>query len=164
MSISSIKIWLKQLMYRDTIEPIHLEDSWGHNRSLTIRENNDLSSTIRQLLWIANQTWLDIAFDTCQLSYSLKDAKASDISRANKVICKVKQNKMSLTLKRINNVEKSTLLSFSDASFKSLPGGVYKKIPDITHWQPKKPLPHSLANTENNEGWGELTWAESLAH
>ena len=45
------------------------------------------------------------------------------ISRINKVIRKVKQNKLSLTFKSISKIETSTLLIFADASFKGLPGG-----------------------------------------
>ena len=62
-----------------------------------------------------------MAFDACQLSGGLKDAQVSDMSHTNKVIQKVQQSKF---FKKINNIPKSTILTFSVASFNSLPGGV----------------------------------------
>ena len=43
--------------------------------------------------------------------------------RANKVVKKLKSEVSPLVFQKINDIENSTILVFSDASFKSLPGG-----------------------------------------
>ena len=116
-------ICLNQRVYEESLEIISLEGRADRNRALTKNEKDNMRSTVGQLLWIANQTRPDIAFDACHLSNSLRDANVTDISRINKVIRKVQQNRSTLTFKRIRDIEKSTLLTFADASFKGLPGG-----------------------------------------
>ena len=117
------KICLNQSVYEEGIETIQLEGTNDSIRKLTKNEQDNLRSVVGQILWLANQTRPDIAFDACFLSNSLSNAKVADIIKANKIIRKIKQNKTFLTFSKINDIEKSKLLIWPDASFQNLPGG-----------------------------------------
>ena len=146
---NSRKIYIDQEAYAETIEMVNIQGESSLNRELTTQEHENLRSAVGQLLWISNQTRPDVSFEACVLSNSLKQATVAEIFRANKVIKKVKQNETMMTFSKINNIENVKLLVFSDASFKSLPGGASQGgfviflsddegNPSPIHWQSRK--------------------------
>ena len=119
----SQKISLDQSAYEDDLQTIRVVSNSDSKRVLTKEKKHCLKQTVGQLLWIANQSRPDIAFKTCYLSNCLSQATIADIFRANKVIRKIKMNKVPLVFSQLKMIEKSTVHVFADESFKSLPGG-----------------------------------------
>ena len=52
----------------------------------------ELRSLVGQLSWISYETRSGISIDVCQLSVDLKNAKVSDVMKANKCIKKLKND------------------------------------------------------------------------
>ena len=90
---------------------------------LSDHENKSLRSVIGQLSWLANQTRPDISYDVCQLSIAYKNARESDLAHGNKIIRKIKNNKMTLKYPKMNIGETMYVHCHSDASFNNLPNG-----------------------------------------
>ena len=117
------KIILNQEAYAKDLKPIVKEDNPDPTREVTKAERLALRQTTGQLMWLANQSRPDVAFDACYLSNSIAKAKVAEITRANKAIRKVQMENNNLLFNQVENIESSTLKVFADASFKSLPGG-----------------------------------------
>ena len=117
------RITLNQDTYESDLQLIKLEGSNDPKRDLTKGEQASLRQAVGQILWIANQSRPDVAFEACYLSNSLKRAKISEVNRANKTIRKIKRSKMLLVFNQVKTIEKLTINVFADASFRSLPGG-----------------------------------------
>ena len=117
------KIILNQEAYAKDLKPIVKEVNPDPTREVTKAERLALRQTTGQLMWLANQSRPDVAFDACYLSNSIAKAKVAEITRANKAIRKVQMENNNLLFNQVENIESSTLKVFADASFKSLPGG-----------------------------------------
>ena len=80
-----------------------------------------LQTKIGQLLWVCNQRRPDISFDTSMLASSLNNATVFEIKLCNKIISKIKNNKITLKYKKlVNNLK---LFVYTDASFGNLKDG-----------------------------------------
>ena len=89
--------------------------------SLNENEKSILQTKIGQLLWVCNQTRPDISFDTSTLASSLNNGTVSEIKLCNKIISKIKNNKVTLKYKKlVNNLK---LFVYTDASFGNLKNG-----------------------------------------
>ena len=86
-------------------------------------ETEQLRSKIGQILWVAKQTRPDVMFDACILASILKNATVQSIHDANKVIRKLKADKVTLKFHRLGNNDALNLTVFSDASLGNLSDG-----------------------------------------
>ena len=81
---------MHQKPYIDSVEPLQV--SGGSDRVLNPKEQSMFRALCGQLNWISSHTRPDVAFDVCYLSTKLNSAMVSDVSRANKVLKKLKQD------------------------------------------------------------------------
>ena len=104
---------------------------------------------IGQLNWVATHTRPDIAFETCELSVSLKKGTMADLLSLNKLVERVKRESINLFFPRLKSLRKCTLECYTDASFRNLPnegsqGGLLIFLRDETgrrcpiFWQSRK--------------------------
>ena len=114
-------ISLDQNHYIDNISKINLTVFNDDKYSLNENEKSILQTKIGQLQWVCNQTRSDISFDTSTLASSLNNATVSEIKFRNKLISKIKNNKITLKYKKlVNNLE---LFAYTDLSFGNLKDG-----------------------------------------
>ena len=116
-------ILLSQQDYVENLRFISIDKARALQRdsSLTNSEFDMLQSKIGQILWVARQSRPDVMFDACMLSASLKDATVQNIIEANKVVRRLKSEKVALKFQYLR--EKLQLVVFSDASLGNLPHG-----------------------------------------
>ena len=107
---------------------------------------------IGQLNWVSSQTCPDIAFEACEASVSFKDAKVSDLTKANKVIRKLQSDEVILQFSDLGDLKDCKILSYNDSSYKNLQDGGSQggfiallcnpdgKVSPI-HWQSRKIRP-----------------------
>ena len=114
-------ISLDQNHYIDNISKINLTVFNDDKYSLNENEKSVLQTKIGQLLWVCNPTRPHITFDTSTLASSLNNTTISEIKLCNKIISKIKNNKITLKYKRlVNNLK---LFVYTDASLGNLKGG-----------------------------------------
>ena len=113
------KITIDQDAYIQNIKEIEInrERKIDKDSAINFDEKQQLRSTIGQLNWVSTQTRPDITFDTCEVSVRLKDATIRDIIKVNKIIRKLKAEKVSLKFSDMGNLTPIKLVSFSDVSF-----------------------------------------------
>ena len=116
---------LHQNDYVDSLEEIDLTQARASRRldHLGKRELQDYRALVGQLNWLGTQTRPDVAYDVCELSTVLNVATVDDVLRANKVVKKVKQRRVTLQFRSLDCTDGYTLECYSDASFGNLPGG-----------------------------------------
>ena len=114
-------ISLDQNHYTDNISKINLTVFNDDKYSLNENEKSILQTKIRQLLWACKETRPGISFDTSTLASSLNNATVSEIKLCNKIISKIKNNKITLKYKKLANNLK--LFVYTDASFGNLKDG-----------------------------------------
>ena len=102
------------------IEPVRKSQI---NELLSDQEKKTLRSVCGQLQWATSQTRPDVAFETCRLSNSLKNATVSHLIRANKVIRKLKSTPVSVLFPQLGDPGSLSVIGFGDASHGSLPSG-----------------------------------------
>ena len=78
---------------------------------------------IEQLNWVSNQTRPDIAFEACEANVSFKDARVSDLTKANKVIRKLLSDEVILQFSDLGDLKDCKIISYNDSSCKNLPDG-----------------------------------------
>jgi hypothetical protein len=81
-----------------------------------------LRSKIGQILWVARQSIPDVMYDACHLAASLKGASIPHVAEANKLIRRLKSEKVSLKFHNLGYVSPQ-LVVFSDFSLGHLPDG-----------------------------------------
>ena len=116
---------LHQNDYVDSLEEIGLKRARASRRldHLGQGELQSYRALVGQLNWLGTQTRPDVAFDVCELSTVLNVATVDDVLRANKVVKKVKQRRVTLQYRSLDCTDGYTLVCYSDASFGNLPGG-----------------------------------------
>ena len=87
---------------------------------LTTEETRQLRGIAGQLNWTSSQRRPDISYAACEVSVSIKDAQIKDLILANKHIRKLKSQKVSVQFPNLGNIEKCSILCFSDAAFANL--------------------------------------------
>ena len=90
-------------------------------------ENRMIRQSQGQLSWLSTQTRPDISFDAFNLSTLLNRAVQRDGKIANKIIKKVKQEKVELKYRRLGNIEDLHIEFFSDASLGNVEEGLQTK-------------------------------------
>ena len=111
-------ILLDQNHYIDNISKINLTVFNDDKYSLNENEKSILQTKIGQLLWVCNPTRPDITFDTSTLASPLNNATISEIKLCDKIISKIKNNKITLKYKKLVNDLK--LFVYTDASLGNL--------------------------------------------
>ena len=111
--------------YIQNLQPIHMDTSRAMSRDapLTESEIDDLRSKIGQLLWVARQSRPDIMFDTCVLAANIKHATVQSLHDTNKVVRKLKSEKVTLKFQNLGKDSSLKLVVFCDASLGNLPDG-----------------------------------------
>ena len=122
MMQSVSRISLSQKKYIQEIDFMTIEKCGSSDSGLPKEEQDKLRTVVGQLAWVAGQTRPDIAFDVCQLSVNIKNAKMNDIKIVNKCIRKLKSHDVSLNFSNIGKISEAQIICFSDASFANLPG------------------------------------------
>ena len=117
-------IFLSQHDYAEALHPIPLESNRRTCRSASLSyvELEEYRVVVGQLMWLANQTRPDIAFEVCELSTHCHNATVEDVLHANKVISKVKNRNVSLQFHKLSNLSELTIECYCDASFANLHG------------------------------------------
>ncbi len=117
------KIWIHQKKYGESISLAHIEKGRSMDKQTPLNdlEKQTLRSKVGQVMWIAKQTRPDVLFDACKLATSVKDARIEHLQTANKIIKKVKSEKVNLKFQDVG--EEPFLVVFSDASLGNLPDG-----------------------------------------
>lgn len=127
MDIATVNgvIEMHQHSYIDNVQPIQMQPACAIQRdsSLNDTEREQLRSKIGQILWVAKQTRPDVMFDACILASILKNATVQSIHDTNKVIRKLKSEKVTLRFQYLGNNNALNLTVFSDASLGNLPDG-----------------------------------------
>jgi len=118
-------VQVHQHSYIDNLQPVLLQAAHAVQRDAPLNETekNQLRSKIGQILWVAKQTRPDVMFDTCILASSIKNATVQSIHEVNKVIRRLKSEKVTLKFQHLNNNNDLSLVVFSDASLGNLPDG-----------------------------------------
>ena len=84
-------------------------------------------TTVRQvngkLNWIATQTRPDLSFDVSEFSLFMKRGKVECFKQANKNIKKAKREKSQICIPNLGNLDKLSIVAYSDASFANLEDG-----------------------------------------
>ena len=118
-------IQIDQGNYIKNIDEIELKEERRKLRSEPV--NNDEAHLLRvligQLNWVVRQTRADVAFDCCELSTILHNAKVEDIIAANKVVQRLKKKDVTVVIPALDDVNSLSIECYSDASFGNLPGG-----------------------------------------
>lgn len=118
-------VHVHQHSYIENLQPIQLQAARAVQRdaSLNETEKEQLRSKIGQILWVAKQTRPDIIFDASNLASNIKDATVQSIHETNKVLRKLKSEKVSLRFQHLGNSDALHVIVFSDASLGNLPDG-----------------------------------------
>ena len=117
------QIRMNQQKYIDGISFIDISKSRAPMKEAPLNddERHILRSKIGQILWVAKQSRPDVIFDVCSLAGSLKDAKVEHLILANKIIRKIKSEKVQLKFQNLGT--EPVFMVYSDASFGNLSDG-----------------------------------------
>ena len=74
------------------------------------KQIHNLHALIRQFNWLAAQTRPDFLFEYCNLLGKIKSPTIDDAKRANKLVNKMKNEEIFVTLKKKDNLGDSKLL------------------------------------------------------
>ena len=118
-------IVLSQYDYVNNLKEVSLsaERKMCRSSSLGTRELEEYRGVVGQLIWLANQTRPEIAFDVCELSTHCHNATVDDAINANKVVRKVKSRLISLEFHQLEDLSQLSIECYCDASFGNLSGG-----------------------------------------
>ena len=90
---------------------------------LTEKEQKQLRSMCGQLLWATSQTRPDVAYESCVLSNSGKDATVQNLLDANCAVRHLKAADLKIQYPGLGNVNNIQILAYGDATHASLPTG-----------------------------------------
>ena len=82
--------------------------------ALDDKEKKEYRALVGQLNWVSTHTRPDIAFETCVLSCAFQEAKVAELIRLNKLVERVKRDKINNYFPRINNIREVTLECYKD--------------------------------------------------
>ena len=120
---------IDQDQYIDSLAPIPIskerlaEKNDCENNKLKEKEKKAYRALVGQLNWVATHTRPDVAFETCILSISFYESTIADLIRLNKLVERVKREKMNLFFPRLQNFKTCSLECYTDAAHKNLPNG-----------------------------------------
>ena len=104
------------------MQPINYDKNKNKDDELNEDERKALRTYVGQIQWIASQTRPDIAFNACEASVEFSKSTVNTIHKANKTIKKMKYFDVKLKFPHLGNLKNCTIICFTDASLKNLPG------------------------------------------
>ena len=118
-------ISLHQIPYINELKECDIDKSRKElqHAKLTDSKAQQLRGLDGQLNWSLAQTCPDMSYHTCEVSTSVKDAKIIDLKNASKAIRKLKSSEVTLKFHNLGDLEKSSIVCFSDAAFTNLKNG-----------------------------------------
>lgn len=116
-------IFMNQNRYTSEIQTINIEKrrALEKDEPVTEKERSEMRSKVGQILWAARQTRPDVVFDVSLLASKTKDAKVKELLEVNKVIKRIKTDRIKLKFQPLSG--KRTLTVFADASLGNLDSG-----------------------------------------
>lgn len=117
-------VQVHQHSYIENLQPLHMQPARAIQRDAPLNDNEkeQLRSKIGQVLWVAKQTRPDVMFDSCSLASNIKNATVQSLHEVNKIIRKLKSDKVTLKFQHLGNNDALNLVVFSD-SLGNLPDG-----------------------------------------
>ena len=104
-------IKMDQCAYISEMEVMEIDRERLHE-SLNANEKKKYRTLIEQLNWVSSQTRPDIAFEACEANVSFKDARVSDLTKANKVIRKLQSDEVVLQFSDLGDLKDCKILSY----------------------------------------------------
>ena len=101
--------------------PITKERVLEKDSQLNKKELANFRTLIGQLSWVSTHTRPDIAFETCELGGSVKNAKITDLIKLNKLVIRLKNSHVNIYFPKFDSLKHCTIKCFTDASFRNLP-------------------------------------------
>jgi transposase InsO family protein len=116
-------ITLDQKRYAENINPMEITRSRAMQKDsqITEEEQSEMRSKIGQLLWTARQTRPDVMFEASTLSGRIKTGQVKDLIEMNKVIKRVKTEKLTLKFQPLQG--DLQIIIYTDASLGNLKDG-----------------------------------------
>ena len=116
-------ITIDQEHYIESINPIPInkERLLEKDSQLNKKELANFRTLIGQLSWVSTHTRPDIAFETCELGGSVKNAKITDLIKLNKLVVRLKSSHVNIFFPKFESLNHCTIKCFTDASFRNLP-------------------------------------------
>ena len=113
------------ITYSDESKEVDIsrERRMSKESSLTVEEVPQLRELVGQLNWTSSQARLDMSFEACEVSISIKPSTVNDLVVTNKNIRKLKSEKVVLHYPNFGNVEFCSIICFSDAAVTNLKNG-----------------------------------------
>ena len=118
-------ISVDQIQYASSLEMVDISytRAMQKNSELNEDEKRGYRALIGQLSWISTHTRPDIAYETCELSIAYKKATVSDLVKLNKLVTRVKKERMRIFFPKLLPIGSCHLECYTDASFAKLPDG-----------------------------------------
>ena len=118
-------ITVDQIQYASTLSAVEVSyaRSMQKKSELSEQEKAGYRALIGQLSWMSTHTRPDIAYDTCELSISYKKATVADLVNLNKLVDRVKKDRMRLFFPKLLPIGSCSIQCYTDASFAKLPDG-----------------------------------------
>jgi hypothetical protein len=117
-------VTVSQESFANNLTQMLVQDQDTQNQSLLSNEDSrDLKRLNGQLMWLSSHTRPDLAYDVCDLSTSATGATQSEISRANKVVRRLKSDRVQLVYEHLGDMQNVELVCYADASYGNLRGG-----------------------------------------
>ena len=114
---------IDQEHYIDSIKTIPLtkERLLEKDSQLNKKELANFRTLIGQLSWVSTHTRPDIAFETCELGGTVKNAKITDLIKLNKLVVRLRSSHVNIYFPKFESLKQCTIKCFTDASFRNLP-------------------------------------------
>ena len=109
--------------YIGRLQEIQIDPSRSGEDTLSGGEVSQLRILSGQLNWLSTQCRPDLAFSSCHVACSIKNAKIKDVKSAHKVLRRAKGTDYKITYFPLGQPEFWKILCFSDASWGNLPDG-----------------------------------------
>ena len=118
-------VTVDQIQYAASLSTVEISytRAMQKNSELSEQEKEGYRALIGQLSWMSTHTRPDIAYDTCELSIAYKQATVSDLVKLNKLLERVKKDRMRLYFPKLLPIGSCKIECYTDASFAKLPDG-----------------------------------------
>lgn len=124
MDFTTVKgvVQVHQHSYIDNLQLLHLQAAHAVQRQPPLMKLKKRSK-IGQIVFVAKQTRPDVMFNTCSLASDIKNATVQSVHEVNKVVCKLKSEKVTLKFQHLGDNNALNLIFFSDVTLGNLSDG-----------------------------------------